>query len=150
MHAQQAKAREASDQAVRVTPLTGIVPPYGVTRLSVTFQPPVTQRQRGFAGQGLEEGEAARAFDYVVQVRLLSSCLCTALSAVELLSASFQSVTTSVHKPPINTHRSTCLAPRRRARCASPYAAARSRRACCLSRACCSPHHTSTQSTLID
>ncbi|KAI8473771.1 MAG: hypothetical protein J3K34DRAFT_497953 [Monoraphidium minutum] len=64
----RAKAREEADAAVRVWPLAGSIPAYGTARLAVAFQPPPGGRAKGFHAQAPEEDEAARAFDYVVQV----------------------------------------------------------------------------------
>lgn len=64
----QAKAREEAHPVVRVSPLSGAVPPYGSMWLVATFSPPVDGRSKGFGAQEAEEEDAARIFDYVVQV----------------------------------------------------------------------------------
>jgi len=66
----KAKAREERDQAVRVSPLTGVIPPFSATQLIVSFHPPRAARATGFAAQAPDPAAADRAFDYTVQVDL--------------------------------------------------------------------------------
>ena len=64
----KAKAREEAHSPVRVVPLSGTIAPYGSARLLVTFHPPAAARSKGFGAQQVEAEEAARGYDYVVQV----------------------------------------------------------------------------------
>lgn len=64
----RARARESPALAVRVAPLSGVVPPYGAAPLTVTFWPRAPPRPAGFAAQAPDEEAAAAAFDYVAQV----------------------------------------------------------------------------------
>jgi hypothetical protein len=70
LHPPKAKAREAHDLAVRVSPLTGVIPPFGTAQLVVSFCPPPSGQVKGFELREPESEDTARAFDYVVQVKM--------------------------------------------------------------------------------
>lgn len=65
----QAKAREETGSMLRVTPLSGTIPPLSSTPLHVTFAPVAPPQPKGFAAQPLSATQAqAQPFDGLLQV----------------------------------------------------------------------------------
>jgi hypothetical protein len=64
----QAKAREDKGSMLKVSPVSGVIPPYSSTRLRVTFKPFATDAGRGFRAQPLSPQQQVQPFDGLLQV----------------------------------------------------------------------------------
>jgi hypothetical protein len=54
---------------LKVSPISGVIAPYGTAQLQVTFKPLAPQLDKGFAGQPLTPQQQAQLFDCLLQVR---------------------------------------------------------------------------------
>ena len=66
----QAKALETKDSVVDVSPLTGVIPPYGKVPLVVKFHPQQTAPARGFSANPQPPERQSKTYQYAVQVGL--------------------------------------------------------------------------------